>query len=165
MGHTGESQHLQSVGYHDNLKKDYSDLNWTLNAHVKALASATESQSGGDVSEVKRTKVFQIAAYGMISTRKDRTPVHVYLDNAKSTVKWLSQASCSRMRGEETEMHHKQSATERATKLTIAWKFCAFYCNLDASARVVLRKKATLRLRVAQIQSRIPSLVIWPKRK
>lgn len=54
----------------------------------------------------------------MISTRKDRTPMHVYLDNVKSPVKWLRQASCSCMRGrsEETEMHHKQSATDRATK-------------------------------------------------
>lgn len=149
-------------------KKDYSDLNWTLNVHVKALASATESQSGGDVSGVKQTKVVQIATYGMISTRKDLTPVHVYLDNDKSPVKWLSQASCSCMRDavvrrQKCIINNLQLKGQQ--KLTITWKVCTFFSNLDASTRVVLRKKAPLRLKVAQIQSRIPSLVIWPKRK
>lgn len=119
-------------------------MNWTLKVHVNALASATESQSGRDVSEVKQAKVVQIATYGMISTRKDRTPVCVYLDNVTIPAKWLSQASCSCMRGavarrQKCIINNPQLKGQQ--KVTITWEFCTFYINLDASTRVVLRKK------------------------
>lgn len=83
----------------------------------------------------------------MISTRKDRTPVHVYLDNVKSLVKWLSQASCSCMRGavvrrQKCIINNLQLKGQQ--KVTITWEFGISYCYLDASTRLVLRKKATL---------------------
>lgn len=89
----------------------------------------------------------------MISTRKDRTPVYIYLDNVKSLAKWLSQASCACMRGavvrrQKCIINNLQLKGQQ--EVTITWEFCTLLQS-GCITRVVLREKGTLRLKVAQI--------------